>query len=495
MITAIRMRSLLASAIAPLLCLSACSSEPTPGPAPTSSAIAPAPDASPPSPFSVVVEAKGPIAFSGLSGGVAASDHQKTRWAFATEGADLKGAPMPPGLPEGDARITRFAGKAPGSIWLNLEIPGEDKKSFKHPLYRLDTKKNEWKRFVEDWRPLLAGWSKGRILSASTSSGKLKVKVMEPYSAKPPEDAPSPRVDDEVCQKGLKVEALAPLPSGEVFMAGNCKRRYVLVQWAQATDTPAASASGKASAAPSASSKASAAASVKAAPSSSAVASGSAAASGSAIASSSAAPSASAAASGSAAPSGSAVVSSSAIAASSAAPSNSAAVSAAGSADPDDAASAVEEPQGPPGKVFAMPGIDANLAHRSLSARSESDVWLLGEEEKTRKSHLYHFDGTKLEEVTLPALEAPAKAASIGAGGVLWLVTEQSIWQRAADGSWQSIPPPNAAYPEAEARWEMFDVWAVGQNDVWVSAKHASKSNERYVLLRLLPAKELLKWQ
>lgn len=82
----------------------------------------------------------------------------------------------------------------------------------------------------------------------------------------------------------------------------------------------------------------------------------------------------------------------------------------------------------------------------------------------------------------------------MGKDGTLWLLTDRAIMKRGADGAWQSVPPPNAAFPEPEPAWEMFDVVASGDSDVWISAKHTSKTASRHVLLRLRAAKSVLKW-
>lgn len=416
--------------------VSACGSDTSP-PAPGPSASS-APEA-PPSPFSVVLRSPRPVTFSELSGGVVAADSGKGRLARAPADGELSDGAMPGGLPDATGSILRLAGR-PESLWLTYEIPGEgegkDKKQAKHPLLRLDSKKGEWKQFADDWRPLLGVWSKNRILAASTSSGKLKIKVMEPYSKKAPPDLPNPKVDDAECDKTLRVEALSPLASGAVWMAGTCKpagataRKHVAVLWAPVDEAAlaAASASAKASSAPSA------------------------------------APSATATAE--------------------AAPSGVPSADAAGEAP-------AEEPKGPPGKVIVAP---AGAAHRGWAVLSEKEIWLLGDGEKGAGATLHHFTGDKLEPVPLPALDGAARAISVAADGVLWLASERSVYKQEAGKEWQSVPLPNGPLGVASAPWEVFAVAAAGK-DVWASAKATLPSGAAHVILRLRPSKEALTWQ
>jgi hypothetical protein len=208
--------------------------EPTPAPvsSSTSSAAPPLPDA-PESPFAVVLESKGPITFSGLGGGVVVADEPRTTLATAVWGGELLSGPMPTGLPA-EGRIVRFSGRLPGSLWVIFEEPG--KSTPKNPFLRLERPKGAFKQYADDWKPHLAAWSRKRILAASTSSGKLKIKVVEPYQDKPMPDWPSSALNDETCAKSLKVETLAALTTGEVFASGTCKttdssRRHVIVRW------------------------------------------------------------------------------------------------------------------------------------------------------------------------------------------------------------------------------------------------------------------------
>ncbi|UQA56007.1 hypothetical protein [Polyangium aurulentum] len=246
------MRRSLLSGTALLFCLAlaaACGNkteDKAEGPAPSPPAPAPsataAPPEAPPSPLAVVLESRAPLVFSGVGGGVVVADAERKLFATAMAGGELSAAAMPEALPA-EGRILGFAGKLPGSVWLLFEEPAAGKDAAKNPLYRLERGKGAWKRFAEDWRPHLAPWSKGRILAMSTSSGKLKAKVMEPHGDKPSADLPSARLDDEACAKSLRIEGIAALPSGEVFAAGHCSaRRYVIVRWAEPAPSPAASA-------------------------------------------------------------------------------------------------------------------------------------------------------------------------------------------------------------------------------------------------------------
>jgi hypothetical protein len=189
----------------------------------------------PPSPFHLVLESKGAISFSGLDGGVWIGDAARTQAAQAVGAGDLTVAPMPAGLPEGPGRILRASGRLQRSIWVSFEKQKEDGKPEATPLYRLT--RGAFSRIAEDWQPQITPWSKGRLLSASTSSGKLKIKVLDPQAEKAPPDLPGTRLDDASCEESLKLRQLAALPTGEVFAAGNCKpdrsasARYVVIRW------------------------------------------------------------------------------------------------------------------------------------------------------------------------------------------------------------------------------------------------------------------------
>ena len=139
---------------------------------------------------------------------------------MSAAGGELSAGPMPEGLPAA-GRVVAAAGRLPSPVWLLFESPKDDGKGHENPLFRLG--KEGWKKYADDWKPAIAAWSKHRILAASTSSGKLKIKVIEPSLATAPADLPSPHVADASCEKTLRVEAMAALSTGEVFAAGTCK--------------------------------------------------------------------------------------------------------------------------------------------------------------------------------------------------------------------------------------------------------------------------------
>jgi hypothetical protein len=436
--------------------LPSCSSETVPpGPAPSSTS---APEA-PPSPFAIVLQSAKPVTFAELSGGVAVADSGKAHLATAATDGELASDAMPAGLPEETGSILRLAGKHPGSLWLTYEIAGDGKKA-KHPLLRLDVKKKQWKEFADDWRPMLGVWSKGRIVAASTSSGKLKIKVMEPHSKKAPPDLPNPALEDAECDKSLRVEALWPLANGAVWMAGTCKpagaakRRHVALFWAPFDEAAAAAASASASA------KASAKASAPSLGATSEVVPA-------ATESASAGPSA--------APSGTG--------------------STGAAEEPAAGGEEAEEPRGPKGKVLVLP---AGVGHRSWAVRSERDAWVLGEGEKGTTGHLHHWTGEKFEEVALPALEGAAVAVAVAADGTLWLASEHAVFKQAAGGAWEPVPLPNGPFKGSfgvtSAPWDVSVVSAVGK-DVWAAAKVTLPSGDRHVVLRLRPAPAAVSWQ
>lgn len=216
---------------------------PTVSTAPTTAPEAPP---RPASPLSIVLESKGEIALSVLDQGVVVADQARARWATAGASGDLVDQPMPSGLPSGPGRVLRAGGRFPSSVWLSFEKLRDDGKADSHPLFRLQ--KGGFKALAEDWRPAIAAWSKNRILAASTSSGKLKIKVIEPSLPKPPDDLPSARLTDPACAKSLVVTDMAALRSGEVVVAGTCKadiaagagasaKRYVVIRWPAAEPT------------------------------------------------------------------------------------------------------------------------------------------------------------------------------------------------------------------------------------------------------------------
>ena len=388
------------------------------------------PDA-PPSPLSVVLESKGALVFSGVSGGVVVADAARTVFSTAAEGAELASGPMPAGLPA-EGRILTFAGRMPSSIWALFEEPKAGKDPAKNPFLRFERPKGAWKQYAEDWKPHLAAWSKSRILAVSTSSGKLKVKVVEPHQEKPTPDMPSPRLDDEACAKSLKVDGIAALASGEVFAAGHCKvngggQKQVVVRWAEAAPGPTP-LPGQTPA--------------------DAGTDGTGGRSGGGR--------------GGGADAG---------------------------AEADAGADATLEPVGVVGRVFVVPDAPPSMKHVAMVAQGPGDVWLLGADD-AGGGKLYRLDGEKLVAQPLPKLDAPVRALAGASDGTLWMLSEKAIWKRYPPGEWEEVPPPTRQWPEPDPRWEMQGLWAGGP-DVWIAAKHASSIAERHVVLRLRPAKDV----
>jgi hypothetical protein len=187
-----------------------------------------------------VVDAAAPLVLSALEGGVVVTDAAHTHWAHALGGGELVAGPMPAGLPEGPGRVVGAAGRLPGPVWLFYETSRQAEKS-KNPLFRLG--KEGFKQFADDWSPAIVPWTRHRILAASTSSGKIKIKVIEPSLPAPPDDLPSAHLGDASCEKTLRIVGLAALATGEVFAAGTCQpdaaagagasaTRYVVIRWA-----------------------------------------------------------------------------------------------------------------------------------------------------------------------------------------------------------------------------------------------------------------------
>jgi hypothetical protein len=219
--------------------------DPTAPPAPPSASASAAPEA-PEGPLAVVLESKSPIVLSALAGGLVVADQARAHLARTNGAGELAVEPMPPGLPEGPGQILRAAGKTPGHVWIVYETLREDGKIDKNPLFRLE--KAGFKKYADDWKPLVAAWTKNRILAASTSSGKLKIKLIEPSlkDADLPPDLPSARLSDAACEKSVRLEAIGATAAGDVFAAGNCKpdvaagagasaTRYVVIRWPVAT--------------------------------------------------------------------------------------------------------------------------------------------------------------------------------------------------------------------------------------------------------------------
>jgi hypothetical protein len=295
---------------------------------------------------------------------------------------------------------------------------------------RLERKKNTFKQYAEDWKPHLATWSKKRILSMSTSSGKLKIKVLEPHQDKPSPDWPSPALNDETCAKSLKVDAIAALPTGEVFASGTCKandsgRHHVIVRW-PVTDSQDKLDAGVVDAGRMDSV-------------------------------------------------------------------DDAGVTDAGN-DGGDAVDGGEAPAAPigiSGEVFAVTGTPAGMKKIAFIAGNASSVWLLGADDKN--SSLHRLAANAIETQALPKMESPARGFASTSDGTLWLLSTNAIWKHAASGEWEEVPPPTRTFPEPDPHWEMLDVWA-GESDVWISAKHSSSKATRYVVMRLRAAKDVVRW-
>ncbi|MDI1436225.1 hypothetical protein [Polyangium sorediatum] len=445
--------ALLACALVPSALLG-CGNNTDKGPAPTPSATTtattPAPEV-PKGPLSVVLEAKDPITFSGVAEGVVIADAGRTRMATAAVEGELVEKPMPTGLPA-EGHILRFSGRLPGSVWVLFETPKIEKEPAKNPFLRLEQAKGSFKAYADDWKPHLAAWSKKRILAMSTSSGKLKVKVVDPHQDKPSPDLPSARLDDEACAKSLRIEEIAALATGEVFAAGHCRtgdsgKHHIVVRWAEeAPSAPSPKAS--ASVAP-------------------------------AVASAAAAPVVNEAKDveldGGAADAGTD------------------AGTDAGADAGADAGEVEEAPVGVPGQVYVLSGVPVSMRHVALVAQGPSDVWVLGAEDNG-SAHLLRLEGGVFKAQTLPKLGAPAQSLAGAGDGTLWLVTADAIWKRYPPGEWEEVPPPaHAAVPEPDSRWEMREVWAPG-SDVWIAAKHTTNKGERHVVLRARPAKDVVRW-
>jgi hypothetical protein len=426
-------------------------------PAPSGSGSAALPDA-PPSPFSVVLEAHAPPSFSGLEGGVWISDAARKQRAIATGAGDLVVSPMPEGLPGGTGSILRVTGRLPQPLWLSFETLKDDGKVDKNPLLRL--RKDSFAVIADDWKPLLVPWTKNRILAASTSSTKLKIKVVEPALPKPPDDLPSARLDDASCAKTLQIQKLTALPTGEVYVSGSCRHgspkgelRAVVIRWAPRVDAPAASASVAPGAAPPAPSAASASAAVP-------PASASAAASPSALA-----PPADA-----------------------------------GAPDRDAGAEAADdEPIKVPGIIDLLPGVAGAGSHRGFQAFAPDDLYLaLVEAESKGKPgapRLLHFDGKAWSAADLPATTQPLRGLSGTSDGTLWLITEHEIWKRPRGGSWEAVPPPTRAFPEPGPVWELSQVWGAGPGEVWITGRHSSSVAKRELVLRLKAPAATIRWE
>lgn len=486
------------TALAALTTATACGSKDAPAPSPSASTSAPLstntapspalPDAAP-SPLFVALESKEPVAFSGLTGGIWVGNAALGRSAQALSAGGLVEAPMPSGLPEGPGHIVRAAGRLPNALWLSFEQERPDGKPGLSPLFRLG--KGSFSRFAEDWTPAITAWSKNRLLAASTSSGRLKLKVIEPQLKDPPADIPAARFDNEPCLQSLKLRQIAALPSGEVFAAGNCSDEegsktphYVVIRWASPDAAAGTDASTAKATAPLAASPSAAAAGVGATPLPSATPTPSAAVARNA------APAASGAAAASAGTATSAAAASAGTTAS-AAPPAAPSVNAAASAG---ANAGGEASIGIAGTLFVIPGSDRNLAHRALFVRSATEAYAVAADEGRHTSHLARFDGTTWSVEALPPTTEMIQALSGTSDGTLWLVSEHQIWKRPASGTWEQVPLPNRAFPEPEPSWQLSDVFAIG-DDVWLAARHASKSASRHVVLSTKQPSASLQWR
>lgn len=187
------------------------------------------------SPLSIALRSKEPLVLSAVGGGIWVMDSSGRHMASATEG-ELQSQPAPSGLPEDLERMQSAGGRLPASIWLSAaRKPEEGKKKGKTPFYRLTGSK--LREIADDWQPLVLPWSKKRVLSLSTSSGRLKVKVLEPLTNKPLAEQPSAHVVDAECAKTLKLVEAAAFGDGAVVATGRCslgtdkKPSFVALSW------------------------------------------------------------------------------------------------------------------------------------------------------------------------------------------------------------------------------------------------------------------------
>lgn len=206
------------------------------------------------SPFNVAITSSGRISVSQVGGGVVAFEQRGKRMAVAGTGGDLEERAVPSGLPEDIEAVQYVGGRLPESLWLSVErsVKNEQKQNVA-PFYRLT--KSALREIAEDWEPLVVPFSKKRVLSLSTSSKKLKIKILEPMAKTVAADQPARFVPDEECGKSLKLTEAVALADGEVLAAGRCsmgsekKSSLVLVRWPagaaaepQPTPAPATSA-------------------------------------------------------------------------------------------------------------------------------------------------------------------------------------------------------------------------------------------------------------
>lgn len=409
-----------------LLTLPACkgcgedTKEVTTAPAPSQSSAPDSPEAGA-SLFSLVLSSKTPLSFSGLNGGVwvGTSKH----FAQAAGSKDLKSADIPPGFPEGEGRVAKVMGRFPGSLWFSYERLGEGGKVESEPLFKL--MRGAMKQIAEDWRPHVLAWSKNRILALSTSSGRLKIKVMEPYSDKPPEDMPGAWLKDESCAKSLKVHGAVALSKGDVFAAGNCKpeggsgTRYVVIRWAAPAPSEE-SASKKNGETP------------PLAPS----------------------------ARGTANPEDAWPVA---------------------SADAPPDAGIAEEKRGLPGEVAEMPNASRNLLHNAIMSDGHTNVWAMaaesggGKEGNSPVRHLFRSGGdTWTEEAPLPP---GINGIAAEPDGTLWGISGGHVWKRGPGGGWEEVGLPGLG-----GNMQLEGVWASSERDIWLWGRMESEAP--YFVLR-----------
>lgn len=198
-----------------------------------------------PSPLAIAVTSPIPIVLSKLEGGVWISDQVGKHMAIALDGKDLEERPAPTGLPDDLKRVQYVGGRAPTTVWMSAATPPlEGKKVDTNPFYMLQSKPNAWKPITDDWQPLVVPWSKKRVLAMSTSSGKLKIKTLLPYSKTPLADQPSIKVPDAECAKSLKLAEAITVSDRFVLGVGRCKLgdakqpTYVAIRWVQKEGEP-----------------------------------------------------------------------------------------------------------------------------------------------------------------------------------------------------------------------------------------------------------------
>ncbi|NUP06411.1 MAG: hypothetical protein HOW73_10170 [Polyangiaceae bacterium] len=359
------------------------------------------------SPLTVALEAKDKLVLSSVGGGIVVLDESGKHIAHAKDGADLEARAMPTGLPKDLSRIQYVGGRLPESLWLSVALePEAKKKTGKTPFYRATSKLKE---ISEDWQPLVVPWSKKRTLAISTSSGRLKIKQIEPFTKTSPEDQPARYVPDVECGKSLKLAEATSLPSGEVVSVGRCsmgsdkKASYVLVRWPVAA-TPAAAPADTAAAAP------------KATPTASAE-----------------------------------VVEATAPAA----------------GEPADAKEE-DEKKGAPMTLLTL-GTD-KLRHRALAVRSENEIYAAVGADAAGATNVVVVEKDKVSPVTLPTLDSPILDMAVTASGELWLVTANKAYRRPAQGTWAEVAPPAKTQLErVEAAGDT--IWIAGQKGSGNAAK------------------------